>query len=101
MRAWAGKRGLSVTDDRAGNLLVGPATRSRKRPIVAVAHMDHPALVVTRVGARVGVELRGGVYPEYFANVRLQVETSAGPRPARLGEFDPDTNRGWLRWCRR
>jgi putative aminopeptidase FrvX len=96
VRAWAGKRGLSVTDDRAGNLLVGPATRSRKAPIVAVAHMDHPALVVTRVGDRTEVELRGGVYPEYLANVRLQVVTSAGSRPARLGEFDPATNRGWL-----
>ena len=94
--AWAAKRGLSVTADRAGNLLVRPSTRSRKRPIVAVAHMDHPALVVTRTGKRTEVELRGGVFPEYLVGARLQIETSAGPKPARLEEFDPTTNRGWL-----
>ncbi len=96
VRGWAAKRGLLVTNDRAGNLLVHPALTGRKRPVVAVAHMDHPALVVTRTGARTEFELRGGVYPEYVAKARVQVETSAGPRPARLDEFDPATSRGWL-----
>jgi endoglucanase len=58
--------------------------------------MDHPALVVRRTGPRTEVELRGGVHPEYLVAARLQIETSAGPRPARLAEFDPATNRGWL-----
>ena len=97
VRAWATRRGLSVSDDRAGNLLVRPAARTRRRPVVAVAHMDHPALVVRRIGARTEVELRGGVYPEYVAKARLQMETATGPRPVRLDEFDATTNRGWLR----
>ena len=96
VRGWAAKRELSVVEDRAGNLLVRPLVRNRKRPVVAVAHMDHPALVVTRSGVRTEVELRGGVYPEYLVEARLQIETSAGPKPARLEEFDPATNRGWL-----
>jgi putative aminopeptidase FrvX len=96
VQSWAGKRGMSVTEDRAGNLLIRPAVRSRKRPVVAVAHMDHPAMVVTAAGSRTEVELRGGVYLEYLLDARLQIETSAGPRPARLGGFDPATNRGWL-----
>lgn len=96
VRAWAPKRGLSVSDDQAGNLLVRPAARSRKRPVVAVAHMDHPALVVRRTGARTEVELRGGVHPDYMAKARLQLETATGPRPVRLDEFDATTSRGWL-----
>ena len=101
VQAWATRRGWSVSDDRAGNLLVRSAVRSRKRPIVAVAHMDHPALVVRRIARRTEVELRGGVYPEYVARARLQLETATGPRPVTLHEFDPTTNRGWLRGLHR
>lgn len=93
---WATNRGLSVAEDQAGNLLVRPRARSRKQPVVAVAHIDHPALVVTRTGRRTEAELRGGVYPEYLAGARVQIETSFGPRSARLEDFDPDTRRGWL-----
>ena len=93
---WAAKRGLSVTEDRAGNLLVRPAARSRKRPIVAVAHMDHPALVVTRPGDGPRSSSEVGCIPSTWPSARLQIETSAGPKPARLEEFDPATNRGWL-----
>ena len=96
VRHWSKKRDLDVTKDRVGNLLVRPKTRSRKRPIVAVAHMDHPAFVVTRTGKRAEVELRGGVFPEYLVETRLQIETSGGPKPARLKEFDPTTKRAWL-----
>lgn len=96
VREWAIKRGLSVVEDQAGNLLVRPVARNRKQPVVAVAHMDHPALVLTRSGRRPEVELRGGVYPEYLVNARVQIETAAGPRPARLEEFDPVSKRGKL-----
>jgi len=96
VRGWAVKRGLDVTEDRAGNLLLRPRTRNRRRPIVAVAHMDHPALVVRRTGRRTEVELRGGVLPDYLIGARLQLETSGGPKPVALQEFDPDTSRGWL-----
>jgi endoglucanase len=58
--------------------------------------MDHPALVVRKAGARTEVELRGGVYPEYVAKARLQLETATGPRPVTLDEFDATTSRGWL-----
>ena len=96
VRRWAIKRHMDVTEDRAGNLWVRPQTRSRKRPIVAVAHMDHPAFVVRRTGKRTEVELRGGVSPEYLVETRLQIETSAGPKPTRLVEFDSTSKRGWL-----
>ena len=96
VRHWSIRRDIEVKKDRAGNLLVRPKTRSRRRPIVAVAHMDHPAFVVTRTGKRTEVELRGGVFPEYLVETRLLIETSSGPRPTRLEEFDSTTKRGWL-----
>ena len=97
VRRWAAKRALTVVEDDAGNLLIRPALRSRKPPIVAVAHMDHPAMVVTRSWKRSEVELRGGVFPEYLIHhPRLQVETASGPRLGRLEEFDPSTDRGWI-----
>ena len=91
-----GQAGLTVSEDKAGNLLVRPPIKSRKRPIVAVAHMDHPAMVVTRTGKRIEVELRGGVFPEYLKNPPVQIETASGPKRARLEEFDPSTGKGWL-----
>ena len=96
VREWSAKRGLSVTEDKAGNLLVRPPIKSRKRLIVAVAHMDHPAVVVTRIGKRIEVELRGGVLPEYLKNPPLQIETASGSKRAQLEDFDTSAGKGWL-----
>jgi putative aminopeptidase FrvX len=96
VRQWAIKRGITVSEDRAGNLLVQSKVRSSKPPIVAVAHMDHPALIVTRTGRRTEVELRGGVFSDYLVGAQVQIETTSGPKRARLEEFDPTTNRGSL-----
>ncbi|MGH8928296.1 MAG: M20/M25/M40 family metallo-hydrolase [Acidimicrobiia bacterium] len=90
VRRWAGARGLHVFEDRAGNLLVRSAKRSRRRPLVAVAHMDHPALVVKSIAPQVEAELRGGVASEYLAGARLRIETKSGPIPARVEGLDSE-----------
>ena len=91
VKLWAKKRGLAVRADSAGNLLVGPPRRSRRRPVVAVAHMDHPALVIKEHGARLTASLRGGVYPEYLDGAAVQIETATHPVRARITDFDPET----------
>lgn len=91
VRSWAKKRGLAVRVDSAGNLLIGPPRRSRRRPVVAVAHMDHPALVIKENGTRVTASLRGGVDPEYLDGAVVQIESGGGPVRARVTDFDPET----------
>ena len=69
VRAWVARRAdLSVRTDRHGNLLITRKGRKKAAPVVAVAHADHPAFVVTESEGRyAAVEFRGGVRPEYFA----------------------------------
>ncbi len=73
---------LRPTVDRAGNLLirVGPA---RRRPIVLVAHMDHPGFIAeeltapprTGVPGRLRARWHGSVHPEYFDNADVRFFT--------------------------
>jgi putative aminopeptidase FrvX len=77
---WVGRRSdLSLKVDTGGNLLITQKGRKKKAPVIAVAHMDHPAFVVTGVSGRVvHFEFRGGVNAEYFDEAR--VEFFAGER---------------------
>lgn len=60
----AARPALACTEDAAGNLLVRyPARGVRRRPLVLVAHMDHPGFRVTSVaGQAIGLQFQGGVY---------------------------------------
>lgn len=76
---WADRRNLKVKTDDAGNLHLVIRGRSRRRPVTAVAHMDHPALVVIESTARRAVaELRGGVLAPYLEGAA--VELADNPR---------------------
>ncbi|MFH0982221.1 MAG: M20/M25/M40 family metallo-hydrolase [Planctomycetota bacterium] len=74
------RRVLSLTEDRAGNLLVryrrGRATV--KHPVCLTAHLDHPGFVAEQMTGpgRLRAVWRGGVRPEYFvgASVRFWVD---------------------------
>jgi putative aminopeptidase FrvX len=90
VKSWAMQHELAVKTDAAGNLMVGPPRRSRRRPVVAVAHMDHPALVIENK-TRLTASLRGGVYPEYLDGAAVQIESARGPVRARVTDFDPAT----------
>jgi endoglucanase len=79
VRHWAAGRNLRVRQDEAGNLQVSIRSRSRKRPVTAVAHLDHPALVVVENKKRSATaELRGGVHLPYL--VGAAVEHGADPK---------------------
>ena len=94
---WARRRGFRTRRDEAGNVLVRSRQRSRRRPVVAVAHMDHPALVVLEAaGTEATAELRGGVLPGYLENARLEVITPSGTVAGKVIEFDPETGRALI-----
>jgi endoglucanase len=78
----AERRGLSLTRDGAGNLVVRQGGVSLGgaalgRPVFFTAHLDHPAFVVERVVAPMVVELsfRGGVMDEYFKDAGVVLWT--------------------------
>jgi len=75
----AERNGVSVSHDKAGNLLARVRIGSRKvaRPVCITAHLDHPGFVADRMMApgKVRAFWRGGVPREYFpgASVRFAV----------------------------
>ena len=98
-RAWARRRDdLKVTIDTGGNLLITQKGRRTRPAVVAVAHMDHPAFVVTSVDGRdVNYEFRGGVRPEYFAKARVEFVTSRTVVKGTVVAHDPKTATGVIR----
>ncbi len=72
-KAWAARRpDLRLSADSGGNLLITQRGRSRRAPVLAVAHMDHPAFVIESVfGNEARYQFRGGVRPEYFPDARV------------------------------
>lgn len=98
VRSWAGRRAdLKLTEDTGGNLLITQKGRKRRAPVLAVAHMDHPAFVITSVsGTEACFEFRGGVSPEYFENARVEFVTGEG-RAAQVVSYEPETREGVIR----
>lgn len=92
---WVGRRpDLKLQTDSGGNLLITQKGRKKARPVLAVAHMDHPAFVATAVdGKRVEFEFRGGVNAEYFAGARVEFVES-GSIGGRVISYDPGTQTG-------
>ena len=96
VRRWVMQRPWArIRTDGAGNLvLLRRGVRSR-RPVVLAAHMDHPALVVKRVGTgrgtqKVWAEFRGGVRREFFTAARVRLVHEGSPdRRGRVQEYRP------------
>jgi len=73
VKRWADRRDLKVKTDEAGNLHISIRGRRRRRPVTAVAHMDHPALVVIEnTRNRAIAELRGGVLAAYLEGAAVE-----------------------------
>jgi endoglucanase len=97
VRAWVKRRpDLRLTEDSGGNLLVTREGRRRGLPVLAVAHMDHPAFVVTEVtGGEALFEFRGGVLAPYFDRARVDFITGPG-RGGRVREYDTSSRTGLM-----
>jgi putative aminopeptidase FrvX len=90
---WVGRRDdLKITSDSGGNLLITQKGRKARAPVLAVAHMDHPAFVLSDDGG--AFEFRGGVDAAYFDDARIEVVSRPDGPAGRVTFFDPDTSRG-------
>ena len=97
--AWAARRDdLKVTRDGAGNLLITQKGRTRRPPVVAVAHMDHPAFVINEVkDGQLGFEFRGWVATPYFEDARVEVVSRPGGAQGKVVEYDAQAQTGIIR----
>ena len=98
---WASRRDdLRLTRDSGGNLIVTQKGRKAHDPILAVAHMDHPAFVATSVvGTEVTFEFRGWVHEEYFANAEVRFHQSGAI--GRVGAHEAKARTGVIDLIRR
>lgn len=97
--AWARRRqDLETITDTGGNVLIRQRGRVSRAPVLAVAHMDHPAFVISEVaGGDAAFEFRGGVRADYFARAAVRFVTGEG-KTGRVVVYDADTRRGLIRF---
>lgn len=63
---------MRIEADRAGNLLLSLRGRSRRDPVIATAHMDHPGFVVESINGRtITAQFMGGVMAPYFESAHV------------------------------
>lgn len=98
VKRWVARRGdLNVQSDSGGNLLITQKGRKSRRPLLAVAHMDHPAFVITEVGdGEASFEFRGGVTAPYFENARVEIVSRPDGAEGTVVLFDDRTMSGRL-----
>lgn len=76
--------GLSVSEDKFGNILVRNGKKSSG--ITFTAHMDHPGFeVISSKGTSSEVALWGKVDPKVFSNSKVIVYTKSGTHRAKVG----------------
>ena len=94
---WVGRRDdLSIDEDSGGNLYVTQRGPHHKPPVLAVAHMDHPAFVVTDADG--SFEFRGGVDAVYFENARVSVVSRLGGPTGQVMSYHDGSSTGRARF---
>ena len=90
---WVGRRDdLVLRADSGGNLIITQKGRKRQAPVVAVAHMDHPAFVIQDTDG--SFEFRGHVDAPYFHEALIDVVSRLDGPPGRVTFYDAETHRG-------
>lgn len=93
VETWVGRRDdLKLARDSGGNLFVTQKGRKKHAPVFAVAHMDHPAFVITDEDG--SFEFRGGVDEAYFADARIDVVSRLDGPTGRVTSYDPGSRTG-------
>lgn len=94
---WVRRRDdLRAERDTGGNLFVTQKGGSAGPPVFAVAHMDHPAFVLT--DAEGSFEFRGGVDAPYFNDALVDVVSRGNGPAGRVTSYDPDASTGSARF---
>lgn len=97
VESWASRRNdLKLARDSGGNLFLTQKGRKSHAPVLAVAHMDHPAFVIT--GEDGSFEFRGGVDSAYFADARIDVISRLDGPTGVVVAYDPETSMGSARF---
>jgi endoglucanase len=93
---WVSRRDdLRIAFDSGGNVLITQKGRKKYLPILAVAHMDHPAFVITGVAeGMASYEFRGGVNREYFEDARVEVVSRSQGGGGRVGLHEAASDTG-------
>lgn len=84
VRDFARQRGLHCTADRFGNLLLTRTATLAKRPVIIVAHADHPGFIARKMLGKghLLADWHGGVEKEYFVGTRVRFQPPEG-KPIR------------------
>ncbi|MDH3306200.1 MAG: hypothetical protein OEO77_01570 [Acidimicrobiia bacterium] len=93
VRSWAARRpNVRFRLDAAGNILLRSTRRSRRRPLLLTAHLDHPGFVIGEaVGRRRhAFEFRGGVLNPYFEDAAIEIFASGARRRAIVTDLMVD-----------
>jgi len=94
---WARRRGVAMSRDAAGNVLLRLLPRRRGPRWVFAAHMDHPGFVaVARRGRSLRAEFRGGVGREYFPGSRARFFAPDGDVLGSVVSASKSRNGPWL-----
>ncbi|MCS6858767.1 MAG: M28 family peptidase [Abditibacteriales bacterium] len=100
VRQFARERGLSVTTDEFGNLIVRYRRGSKVKPVALVAHMDHPGFEVAAVkGSAVTLLALGDTRGEQAVGMHVRFFSDADPAPRGVGviqavkDSDPQSGR--------
>lgn len=97
---WAGRRGLPLARDAAGNVVVRYRRGRANRPWVFAAHMDHPGFVArARRGRRLWADFIGSVRAEFFPGSRVRFFAGAAEAVGTAAALRKDKRLDWPR-CR-
>ena len=96
---WVSRRDdLNLEHDTGGNLLIVQKGRQQHPLLLAVAHMDHPAFVITGAdGGGATFEFRGGVTAPYFEDAAVEVVSQSNGARGRVVSYDSESQTGELR----
>lgn len=90
---WVSRRDdLELSRDSGGNVLITQKGRKRRPPVLAVAHMDHPAFVL--LDEQGSFEFRGGVDAAYFDAALIDVVSRLDGPSGRVTSYDAESGRG-------
>lgn len=96
---WVSRRNdLRLATDSGGNVLITQRGRKKHPLVLAVAHMDHPAFVITAVdGREAAFEFRGGVSAPYFEDARVEVVSRPLGAIGKVSFYDDQRQTGAIR----